>query len=323
MRNCDGGRGFHRALVVAAFAAGLGISGCTTSISLDDLTGDTPETASAPPAPAPKPASPAPAPAAARPTIPAVTPAAFSTPLAASSLDPARQRYERFAQAVRAASGKPMRRELEITNTVSKIMDWKPSELAAAWIVRNARIAAETASFREAVVTAAGATGQSAFLQRVEQDPDLLAALPGAADATASVQRAIALDSQSLRALGQDFRDAWMRLQGQASAPRANAATCGAATPAAGTPSESRSLMDQVLILAARMALGATEGESSGATFALLQNKTVETCLKFAQLNLNQCMAARRGTAEAAYCAGRHAADEVAGCLDWVLPSYR
>ena len=77
-------------------------------------------------------------------------------------------------------------------------------------------------------------------------------------------------------------------------------------------------MMDQILSLAVRYSLGATEGQYSEIAAALTKNDRGKQCFNWARLHLDQCIAATRAPYEEAYCIGRHALDDVSECVGWI-----
>ncbi|NWH09229.1 MAG: hypothetical protein HXY22_11405 [Alphaproteobacteria bacterium] len=210
-----------------------------------------------------------------------------------------------------------------------KLNGFKPEELAEGWMLRNAAAAAGVATFRDGVKQAAEAEGREAFLQSIARNPERLRTLPGGEDAVKAVYTAIRVDVTALREMGATFRQTWLRMQRKASLEisRPVSAVCGSGALAIGGsvlpfevgPQQKAALIDRTLALAAGSVLGASEGPQ--ARFA--RDATVSQCVRFARLNLRQCLAAKHGAAEAAFCLDRHGAEEMAGCLEWVLPGVK
>ena len=74
-------------------------------------------------------------------------------------------------------------------------------------------------------------------------------------------------------------------------------------------------IMDRVLVLAARYAVGDLTGPIVN---GYAKNDTSRRCLHTAKLNLDQCIAATRTSYEEAFCLGEHGLKDVSGCIGWV-----
>ncbi len=74
-------------------------------------------------------------------------------------------------------------------------------------------------------------------------------------------------------------------------------------------------IMDRVLVLAARYAIGdLNEPIVNG----YAKSENAKRCLKTAKLNLDQCVAATRTPTEEVFCIGKHGLGEVSNCVGWV-----
>ena len=72
---------------------------------------------------------------------------------------------------------------------------------------------------------------------------------------------------------------------------------------------------DLILTLAARHILGQPLNEVSR-----IEHPDAQRCLRWAQLNLDQCMVSSHTPAEEAWCAGVHGVEEVSACWRFLLP---
>ena len=84
-------------------------------------------------------------------------------------------------------------------------------------------------------------------------------------------------------------------------------------------PYRAQGVMQRVLELAARLALDSSGGRSMSATGLLIDHQETNQCLRWAHLNLAQCIAAAHTTAEEAYCTGRHGVEEISDCWGWMV----
>jgi hypothetical protein len=104
--------------------------------------------------------------------------------------------------------------------------------------------------------------------------------------------------SPGLRATDQSWQEGWSTTSAAPSAsPRA-------------TP-----IMDRVLVLAARYAVGDLTGPIVN---GYAKSDSTRRCLNTAKLNLDQCIAATRTSYEEAFCLGEHGLKDVSGCVGWV-----
>ena len=91
----------------------------------------------------------------------------------------------------------------------------------------------------------------------------------------------------------------------------------GAKTQAQGnTEANADVVIDRVLNLAARYAVGSNVNEKLVAVYA--KNDHADQCLSMTELTLKQCIAATRTPYEEAFCLGEHGLNDVGGCLGWV-----
>jgi hypothetical protein len=82
----------------------------------------------------------------------------------------------------------------------------------------------------------------------------------------------------------------------------------------AAVTSRTRPVLGKMLILGAHISTNKSEGKFKKHTTQLSNYKSGQQCLKWARLNLAQCIAASRDISEEAYCTGRHAINEVSEC---------
>lgn len=74
------------------------------------------------------------------------------------------------------------------------------------------------------------------------------------------------------------------------------------------------SVLSYILILSTHIVVDGHDAQS-GKDDILMSNKYVDRCFRFANLNVNQCLAVAHNNSERAFCAGKHSTDEVAQCL--------
>lgn len=88
-----------------------------------------------------------------------------------------------------------------------------------------------------------------------------------------------------------------------------------AGAPGANAEPNAQVIVDRVLNLAARYAVG---GVNEKLVSVYAKNDRADQCLAMATLTLRQCIAATRAPYEEAFCLGEHALNDVADCIGWV-----
>lgn len=88
-----------------------------------------------------------------------------------------------------------------------------------------------------------------------------------------------------------------------------------AGLPIANSEQNAQVILDRVLNLAARYAVG---GVNEKMVEVYAKNDRAEQCLSMSTLTLRQCIAATRAPYEEAFCLGEHALNDVARCIGWV-----
>lgn len=208
--------------------------------------------------------------------------------------------------------------------------------MSRAWVAYNAAVAARTPAYNKEINKAA------------KKNKRLLASLDGSSDqvfayrssnaAARSIVRNISAETAQLKEMGSSFRKAAMDMQ-QSKTPRMainqttmnrfmdptksdNIVLAGAGASQYRTTSldeKSKPMMNQMLSLAAHMSVTEAKGGTyTPVTATLVENRKGERCLKWAKLNLAQCIAATRNTSEEAFCTGRHALSEVSDCWSYM-----
>jgi hypothetical protein len=86
-------------------------------------------------------------------------------------------------------------------------------------------------------------------------------------------------------------------------------------SPSGNSEQNAQVILDRVLNLAARYAVGGVNEKMVG---VYAKNDRADKCLSMATLTLRQCIAATRAPYEEAFCLGEHALNDVASCVGWV-----
>lgn len=204
--------------------------------------------------------------------------------------------------------------------------------LTRAWLARCAEIAAQSQSFADGVEKAVGAGGADQFNSNIEKQPSSVMNIGGWQSASLAIRQELAKDIRLMQSVSFRLSEiSYGRSGGEARfADEANkgdltsAAPAGSLSPASVSPTLSeraKPLMTQMLALGAHIHL-ANQSPKPGpdpAAVMLQTNKDNDQCMKWAQLNLDQCMAAARDNSERAYCLGKQGIDERVKCWSVLL----
>lgn len=210
-------------------------------------------------------------------------------------------------------------------------------KLSKAWVAYHSAIAARTPAYNKEVIKA-DRKSKGSFLASLDAQPINSLRLKSSGQASRFVVRSISAETAQLSEMGSSFRKAAMDLQ-QSKQPRMVinrttmdrfidptradnlilAGSNGAISQDPRNNSKARPMLGQMLTLAAHMSVTEDSGDKySPSTVALVENRKGERCLKWAKLNLAQCLAATRNTSEEAFCTGRHALSEVSACWSYM-----
>lgn len=203
--------------------------------------------------------------------------------------------------------------------------------LAHAWLAQCAEIAARSSDFTSGVEKAA-AGGPDQLNSNIEKQPSAALNIGGWQSASLAIRQEIAKDIRLMESVSFRLSEiSYGRAGGEAHfAELANkgditsAAPASAPSPTSVSPTltdRAKPLMAQMLALGAHMHLAqkvSTTGPDPLAT-TLVTNKDNDQCLRWAQLNLDQCMAAARDNQERAYCLGKQGIDERVKCWSVML----
>lgn len=209
--------------------------------------------------------------------------------------------------------------------------------MARAWVAYQAAVASRTPAFNKEVQKKAKRNADT-FLASLDAAPDTTLRFKSSGPAAQAVIRNISAENAQLAEMGNSFRQAAIDMQqNKRAALRVNKSTMnrfidpgkagnlilagsnGGMRNDPRSNAEARPMLGQMLTLAAHMSVNEPTGQSyAPSTAALVENKKGERCLKWAKLNLAQCLAATRDTSEEAFCTGRHALSEVSACWSYM-----
>lgn len=235
--------------------------------------------------------------------------------------------YDDFQARILEISKLRLDQPKNITRAQALLVAPTETALARGWIVSFAHIAAGSEKFAEGVRQAAKrAGGADQLIAELEANPSGALKLKGAEAAQRDIRAAVAEDSVNMSALtfrlsevayGRTAKEPDFALQAQSGAPLKG--ITGATSPTKGDLSKrSTPLLSQVLALGAIMTLAPETTGEDAAISRLSTNLESDQCLKWARLNLAQCLAAAHDSQERAYCLSQHGLDERSKCWSFV-----
>jgi hypothetical protein len=236
------------------------------------------------------------------------------TPVPAATRDSTVQvtGYDALAAPIKKVTTGPIRSAADVDKAVAQLKEWEPASLTEGLVVHKAVAALTSERFAEAVRVRAQEEGPDIMLERLENDPSAVREIDGSREGLAAIAKSLQADADALKAIATKFTALWEELAPAGAVPPESAIADSAATlPFGDSTQAAASFNNRILVLAARRALGRDLTLAGPAAEPLTQ------CLRFARLNLNQCLVQDSSPAHNAYCAGRHGADEVASCIDW------
>ena len=277
--------------------------------------------------------------------------APFSTATATRDrLDELADRFLRFDQALNEAARSRLNTPAEVRRVLKNLRFTNAAEIAQGWYASRAIIAAQHPDFIRGVRDELDIYGESAVTAQLQGSGSYARNISGAQSAAVTVLDTIAADNRKMADLSQRFLTAAREFQNKkwgsldplpepGTAPskyaasqatiRANAqigdmltALATALNELAGiTPAHAYapSTMERILALGARRVIGMTH-RSGDTSAALLTDPQSSKCLRWARLNLNQCLAAAHFPSEEAWCTGKHAIEDVRACWAQALP---
>ena len=200
--------------------------------------------------------------------------------------------------------------------------------LARGWLAACSEIAARSQDFISGIEKAASQNGGADNLKStIEKQPFMVRDFGGWQSASLAIRKQIAQDTLLMASVawrlseiaygrtGNEARLAAEANKGNITSGAPTAAAAASSLPASST----KPLMTQILALGAHLHL--SNQSSVGldpAASAMAANKDNDQCLRWAQLNLDQCLAAARDNQERAYCLGKLGIEERANCWSWI-----
>lgn len=255
------------------------------------------------------------------------------------------QQYTQFQSAVTEAIQSSLGTPGEVRRMLDKLRFSEPGDVARGWLAHRGLIAAQDPAFAEGVRRAVSRHGAISVLQQLSGKGTFARSLPGANSAVAAVMTEIEADNRRMTLLHERFLTAAHTFQGNrwgmlerpedaaanfASADSATdtdkgvmaglASALEAFSPITPAHALAQPLMERVLAYGARHVIATSlDTDASLADIAPPSRRTT-SCLNWAKLNLNQCIAAAHFPSEEAWCTGKHAIEDVRACWAQVLP---
>ena len=243
--------------------------------------------------------------------------------------------YLKYDDALTIAEKSKLNTPKEVRRVLKDLRFSQPETMAQGWYAVQGMTAAQTTAFAQGVRDQVLIDGKDKVLASLN-NPNYVLRLPGADAATSAVMASISAENQrmlSLRKRLLDTAQAFMRQKWGMNAP-AGAAPVQAADAGAPQPASHWSFAQLLstfspvseaeayspAIMSKILALGARQVMAEPAIPATERDET-STCLNWARLNLNQCIAAAHFPSEEAWCTGTHAVEEVRSCWAAVLPA--
>lgn len=254
--------------------------------------------------------------------------------------------YTQFQSAVTEAIGSSLGTPREIRRLLSKLRFSEPQSVAQGWLAHRGLIAANDPAFADGVRRALAQHGAISVMEQLTGRGSFARNLPGAASAVAAVMSQISFDNERLSELRARFLSAahtfqgnrWGMIEKPASGQAvdfARAEDLGNATPLASQMASALEtlspispalayappLMERVLAYGARHLIATSLETALQASDLAPPTRRSTSCLNWAKLNLNQCIAAAHFPSEEAWCTATHAIEDVRACWASVLPS--
>ena len=241
--------------------------------------------------------------------------------------------YFKFDKAMDVAETSKLNSPKEVRRVMKTLRIEQPETLADGWYAVRAMSAANTATFAEGVRNELRVHGESKMLALLE-DSDYVMRLPGAGAAMSAIMASGKAEDERLAKLRKRFIDTAFKFQKQkwgmntpmVSEPATEVAEAdtpsstfrqifAALSPVSEAQAYTISVMTKILARGAR--------ESMSLPIVPISGRKDETtsCLNWARLNLDQCIAAAHFPSEEAWCTGTHAIEEVRACWSAALPA--
>lgn len=222
-----------------------------------------------------------------------------------------------------------------------RLTSYDHETLAKAWVAYNSAVAAQETAFASEVAKTTKREGATSYLSSLHDHPEDVFELRSSGRAAKKVLTNITNEAVQIRHLAASFRQASYDLQlSKVPAPIGQARQYavkdlftggleGNIIQASSRGSDrilsnpnlgpgARPMISKMLTVGAHMSIDKAEGKYASQTDELVANSEGVQCLKWAKLNLAQCLAAARDVSEEAFCTGRHGLKDVAACWSYM-----
>lgn len=243
--------------------------------------------------------------------------------------------YLKFGDAMTIAEKSNLKTPKEVRRVLNELRFATPDTMAAGWYAIRAMTAAQNKFFAQGVRDEVRLNGQDKVLSSLD-NPNYVLRIAGAdaavtdvmASVTAENERMLGLRNRLLETAQKFQRQKWGMIEPASPVKAAEISTpvqpgtlssrfaslLSTISPIGEAEAYSPGVMTKILSLAARQVM------SAPATVTTANDETA-SCLNWARLNLNQCIAAAHFPSEEAWCTGTHGIEEVRACWAAVLPA--
>lgn len=251
--------------------------------------------------------------------------------------------YVAFNTAVDEAFKSQLATPREVRRLLDGLRFNEPQTVAQSWLAHRGLIAAENLEFQEGVRLALARDGAISVMQQLSGRGSYARNLHGADAAVAAVLERVLNDNYRMTVLKGRFLSTAQEFQTKrwgmierpkmpASVDFADAGNTESLTtqisdtlrnfsPISPAHASASPLMERVLAYGALHIIATSlETDVSTAEMAPADRRTT-SCLNWAKLNLNQCVAAAHFPSEEAWCTATHAIEDVRACWETVLPA--
>ncbi len=252
--------------------------------------------------------------------------------------------YQKFSLALTKAVSSQMKTPRQIKKLLIGLRFGEAGKLSRGWMAHRALVAAQDPGFEHGVRQEVNSIGAKAFLNRLRVDSGYILKVKGAKKAQANVIEAISADNIVMAVLAKRFMAASRTFQQSkwgALSPSQLPRIDDSATDIAALEKEQLHTFFNTLaqdlspisnaqasyahpLVKSILALGAQhivkEMAHDTKLTAVLPPAESTRCLRWARLNLNQCLAAAHFPSEVAWCTSRHALNDVRVCWLDALP---
>lgn len=255
------------------------------------------------------------------------------------------QAYQTYWSEIEKAAGYKLSKNAEIRSAHTTLGKYNYDDLARGFIAYHGLTAMGSSEFMSETQTQFASRGKAQFLSELRNTPHVILTWSSAGQTASAVLERMALDTTVLTSAADRFYTKAVDLQRgkgkaaslpvmpkQASFDRLGlpnlahapyeglVVLAGTNTPAhAPVPPIAKPTLSRILSVAAIVSVLGTDDEAMRETMTLLEDKDQARCMRFAKLNLAQCIAATRNLSEEAFCTSRHALKEPSECWSYML----